>query len=441
MSVLTPWYVFVLNFLVHAVLIALPIVAVYLESKYKKNFTKMSAIAVIAVVLGMQIAGTFATAAQREKPIADNELYYFSVDEQLKLSQNENIIVFVLDRLDTDVTDKIFADNPDTRNYFGGFTYYKNNISEFQGTFPSVASFLTNKEFDKKITKPKDYLKSAWSGSNVFDGVHSAGYKVNALADSIAAFYDFNDVQGKVDNIRKVDRKNRSINHNMLYKEMLSYVGIRQAADCLKYAFISKRYMDISYYCIDMKNTPDYFPRTISGVSDLKFYNKLKTNGLSVDGSQNVLSFVHLQSSHNPYVYNENLQRTREKSYSFKNQVVQTKGTFKILDEYLKQLDTLGKFQDSTIIFMADHGTWNTPNASKKLKDVPMTTLLIKPKGTARNNGLVTDATSQLSNRNFQASILETAGATSAKSALGIPSYNDIITAGGVQDRTFHYVQ
>jgi hypothetical protein len=436
----TPIWVFILNFIAYAAIVALPIVALYLERKYKKNFTKVSAIAVIAVVLGMQVVGTVATSAQREKPIKDNELYYFSVDEQLKLSRNENIIVFVLDRLDTDVTDKIFADNPDTRNVFGGFTYYTNNISEFQGTFPSVASFLTNKEFDKHTKKPKDYLKSAWSGNNLFDTMHGEGYKVNALADTIATFYDFKDVQGKIDNIRKVDRKNRHVNGNQMFWAMLSYTGIRNAADCLKYAFTNDNYLDIANYCVDIKNTPDYFPRTVSGNSDLRFMDKLKTTGLAASESQNVLSFVHLQSSHNPYMYNENLKKIKFASNGgFKNQVNQTKGTFKILNEYLTQLETLGKFQDSTIIFMADHGTWN--NKMGKFTEPPIASLLVKPRGVSRNTALVTDTQSQLSNRNFQASVLQAANAYTAKSNLGIPSYGDIITAGGVQERVFHYVQ
>lgn len=428
------FWLFTLNLIIYTLIFIIPFVFIKLEKKKKIKNTSKLAVSVSIVILGMQLIGVFSASITTKKPAKNNELYYFSIDDQLELSNKENIIVFVLDRFDTMIADTIFENHPESRNIFNGFTYYTNNISEYPGTFPSVISMLTNKKYDKNTNEQIKYLRDAWHDETLINELHEKNYRVNGLLDSIASFYDFKDLEGKFDNIKMLEKKNKKIKDIDYFSAMLSFAQVRQSPYALKEIFTNPRYLDIPNYCVEVKNTPDYFPRTISGMSDLKFYNKLKNTGLSLTESKNVFSFIHLQAAHNPYLYNEDLRPAKIISNSGADkQLAQAYGSFKILNEYFNQMKELGIYDKSTIVLLGDHGFWEN---NDELVNAPTTTLLIKEKGKG-NEELETDAHTQLSHFNLSSTIFELIGAEDKKIA---PSYFDVRKNGGIQTRYFYYV-
>ena len=402
---------------------------------------------VMAVIFSMQLVGWFTTMNKYGKVPKENNLYYFSMDEQLKLSKNNNIVTFVLDRMDTDYVNEIFEKYPDDKEIFSGFTYYTDNISQYPGTFPSVVGLLSGETFDKQQSQT-EFSEKAWENPVLFEALKANNYKVNGLLNSIATFYEFSQIEDKFDNIKKLDAKNREIKKFRFCTSVTSAAMNQFMPYCLKRLFAG--YLSIPNECVKIKNTPDYFDKTVSPSSDLAFYNRLKDVGLSADEEQSVYSFVHLLASHNPYGYNENLKVTQNS-----NSIKQTRGTFKILEEYFNQMKTLGIYQSSTIIVMADHGHWSTTENLNTINDTPMAALFIKQAGEGTNlvndssTPLKTNDEAQLYHANYMPTIIEilynndnlTNQTYFDTIKASKKSYFDVINGDGTQTREYYYVR
>jgi len=406
-------------------------------------------ILIMGIIFSMQLVGWVTTINKYQSVPSKNNLYYFSIDEQLKLSKNNNIITFVLDRLDTDYVNEIFEEHPEDKQIFSGFTYYTDNISQYPGTFPSVLGLLSGETFDKQQSQI-EFSNKAWDNPILFEALKANNYKVNGLLNSIATFYEFSQVEDKFDNIKKIDEKDRDI------KELRFCFSVTTAAlnqfmpFCLKHLFAG--YINIPNDCVEIKNTPDYFDKTVSTSSDLAFYKRLTSSdvGLSADEEQNVFSFVHLLASHNPYGYNENLKKTKNS-----NEISQTRGAFKILQEYFNQMKALGIYDDATIIVMADHGNWVTRSNVETINDVPMAALFIKQAGEGTNiigdvsTPLKTNDDAQLYHANYMPTIIEllynnnnsTNQAYYDTVKANKKSYFDVINSNGQQQREYYYVR
>ena len=445
---------YILNTIVYLLIIAAPIGIVFFERKKKKGFTPRLALLITIVILGMQLVGLMSVAASAPQAAKNNELYYFSVDEQLKLSKNDNIIVFVMDMMDTRVTDVVFAQNPETKEIFDGFTYYTDNISLYPKTFPSITSMLTGKIFDGNTGNQIKYMQDAWKDEILLSALKDKDYIINGLLESTTTFYDFDDLEGKFDNIKTMHRKNRIIKGAKFFNGMFSYGLMRQSPILLKP--LTGYWKGQSSNSVEIKNTPDYYSCSTSASADLKFYDKLVQNGLFVDPTEekNVFSFVHLRASHSPYVYNEELKRTKSNVHS------QTRGAFKILNEYFTQMKdpALDIYDNSTIIVLADHGGVSTGENDIKITHPPMTSLLVKesvkrdPKGKAGEPFRNPQEQPQLSHSNFVDTILEIIGDDDKKT---VGSYNDVINGitsngvttfeqikgVGIQTREFYFVR
>ena len=406
-------------------------------------------ILIMAIIFGMQAVGWITAIPKYHSISADDTLYYFSIDEQLKLSKNDNIITFVLDRMDTKYVNEIFEEHPEDKEIFSGFTYYTDNISQYPGTFPSVVGLLSGKTFDEQQSQV-EFMDKAWEDPILFDALRDNNYKVNGLLNSIATFYEFDQIEDKFDNIKKLDKKNRNVKEFKFFASATSAALNQFMPFCLKALFVG--YITIPNECIEIKNTPDYFPKTVSPESDLALYERLiaEDGGLTADEEQNVFNFVHMLASHNPYGYNSKLKET-DKS----NEISQTRGTFKILQEYFNQMKELGIYEDATIIVMADHGQWDTRKNRSQITDPPMASLFIKQPGQGTNivddtsTPMQTNNDAQLYHANYVPSIIEllynndnVANQDYYDRAKAINnSYFDVINGTGEQERQYYYVR
>lgn len=450
---------YIVNTLLYLFIVSVPIIIVFFERRAKKGFTPKLALTASLVILGMQLFGVISVAATAPQAAKDNELYYFSVDEQLKLSKNNNIIVFVMDQLDTIYSDAVFEKYSNAKKIFSGFTYYTDNISEYPQTFPSITSLLTGKQYDGTINKQIDYYKNSWNDEVLLGSLKKNNYTRLGLLDTTTTFYDFNDLDGKFDNIKKINKKYRIVNGKNFFGEISSYAFMRQSPIVFKPIIAWKG----ESHSVKIKNTPDYFPHFIAADADLLLYSKLYNgglrNGLSADREENVFSFVHMRAGHAPFEYNENLKKTNKS-----NAVSQAYGSFKILDEYFSQMKDLGIYDDSTIIVLGDHG-WGRGKNSAEVVSPPMTSLFVKesvkkdPKGKDGEELRIPISQPQLSHRNFASTILEIIGYVHEGEQRLPPSYFDVIKGknafdelrgnidytdiveAGVQTRYFYFVK
>jgi len=110
-------------------------------------------------------------------------------------------------------------------------------------------------------------------------------------------------------------------------------------------------------------------------INDFSYYANLSANGLSIsDDETKAFIYLHLQGPHPPLNMDENIQYVEESTL-----IQQTKGSFRIVFEYLRMLKELGLYDDSVIVIMGDHGNY----LGNELTRPARTGLMVKPAGSA----------------------------------------------------------
>lgn len=446
------------NLMIWLTIFIIPLIVWIIEEFFKNKIWHNMIIFMSVLIFGMQLSGIVSAAITSPSYDKSSELHYFSIDSQFTLSSEDNIVVFLIDSLDTYYMDKVLETWPETSEYLTGFTYYKNNTSVYTYTFPSITALFTNEPYKTGDTR-EDYFDRAWQNADLFDELHNKGYTVNALLDGTSTFYNKDELLGKFDNIKQADISYRTVRWSKVMDGMLGLTLSRYMPYYLKDAFSSKNPFGLGDSYVSIKGIEDYFTSNISDKSDLNYMNILQNKKININSKNKTFSFVHFVSGHPPYGYDENLNAIDvdnknihevinsqknaeywEEQYATKK-APQISGTFRIINEYLNQMKELGIYENSTIIIMTDHGdppAWDgIGDEFNGLINRPMASLLIKPKGNAAEP-LNYDTTSELSNQNFAASILEIIG--SENESFGL-SYFDIIKNNLSQTRYVNLIE
>ncbi len=308
------------------------------------------------------------------------EKTYVSRDGIYEVAGKNNVIVFLLDRLDNRYTDEVLELHPEWRERLAGFTYYHDFTGSYANTRPSIAYFMTGVEHDYSVSW-EDYFHRAWTQPvhPLLQDIHSAGFETRVFTDCAYVFGQAQDVEGFVDNIH---RDARTVHRGIMLEKMLTMSAYRYAPEALKPYF--------QMYSGELKDTVSVkgggSEDNLYAVDDVAFWRGYREHGLTVDEELNGLfQFYHLEGAHSPYVMDEDAQPV-----SFggtrNGQIV---GNMEMVFRYLDELEERGLFDDATIIITTDHG--RPPGQKGKPSDVMdsrVSTLMIKPSGTGRTGSL-----------------------------------------------------
>ena len=427
---LTPEHI--LNLAICVIIIILPLClrmifkVKKIEFKYEKAF-----VFTMLLISGMQVAGLVSTAASAQLPVGYDEgvVRYLSYEPVLNLSNEDNIIVFVLDRLDVAFITETLDEYPELYEHLEGFTLYKNNVSQFGQTFPSVTTMLTQHyyNFHDRLTF-SEYWNEAWAQHTVIDTLRENGFTTNLYLDISSTYGNTENIYERTDNIRDDAELKPDLRSMLVVIGRLS-LG-RSTPYLLKNYFLAP--LDSSFgnkfFVIATENKYEVAMPSVSRDSDMEFYRYITFNELSADSAERVLNFIHMNCSHvdldlavaiNGYRYDEK----QETIVVGGNYVESTYACFRILDAYFEKMKNLGVYDNSTIILLGDHGV-NTQTT---------TGLLIKPAGSS--GPLKIDFYAELSDKYLGASILESAGIP--HEGLGV-SYFDIIGGATPPVRTVY---
>ncbi|MCL2221097.1 MAG: hypothetical protein FWC20_02720 [Oscillospiraceae bacterium] len=407
------------NLLIWLIASLLPIVLWVTVRAARKIFMFEKAIAFIAAIItGMQIVGLGTTAISAELPrgIEDQPPKYVSFYYALRFSEEENILVFILDKLDVKFMRQAFEEHPYLKDTLYGFTHYENNVSEFFDTLPSVVSMLTQAYYREGMTIG-EYWEYAWEGHNVIDTLREHGFTTNLYLDHWSTISSLDDISHRTDNLRELpDGFQVSINTNS-FASIITRMSLgRVFPYLLKNYVLAPITLDFGHHLYTFAHgafdMPDFQLPSVGSHHDGLFLDFIRENEFTADIDSSVLTLIHLNGAHAGLSEVANIPS-----------VVQN---FEILELFFDNMRELGVFDDSTIIIVGDHGrawdltwvddyrrTWETPVA---------TSLFIKPPG--GSGELVTDRDTEMSNKFFAASLLHSAGLPHTH--LGI-SYFDII--------------
>jgi hypothetical protein len=343
--------------------------------------------------------------------------YYLSYDPSFVLSKDENICVFLLDKMDGGYLREVLAAHPDLNTTLDGFTFFSNNISEFSNTFPSVTKMLTGRYSDTDDTR-EAYWAKAWSEPYFIDTLIADGYDSYLLPDKLSTYGSLEQLVGRTHNLRLPTTAQYTINHEVILATAYRLSLIRLLPYQSK-ALLARMNADFANNFFTWHLDDKLFP-VIGNETDVNYFERLKEVRLSSENANKVFTFTHFNSAHDGGYQYDPTTNTMVAGGSYLDSAY---ASLAILAEYFRQMKALGVYDNSTIIILADHGA--TQQTIENMQYVGMKTscLLIKPRDT--RGDLIIDPVTPMSNAYLGASILEYAGLPHTE--LGI-SYNDIIT-------------
>ena len=276
---------------------------------------------------------------------------YCSAKDIELYSKNKNLIVFVADEYDSFLFDNSMEEAPESLSEFDGFTYYTNTVGKYDLTEPSIAYLTSGGAYGKQY-RNMTFFKNA-----------AENFKANFYTSTTIPPAS---VTGQYcDNVGTVSL---SLGDVMLYsKDVYRLAFFRCMPELVKPLFMVDG-SDIGGELKKLleKRVEAELDTTLYSYDDLEFYNNLPRELTTTD--ENVFKFIYILGVHSPRTVTKDFEQT-VKEVSPEDEAIVVN---KIVNEYLKILKENGVYDNSEIIFMADHGL--TGHLEKKF---PM--LMYKP--------------------------------------------------------------
>lgn len=359
---------------------------------------------------------------------------YLSYEPARSLSKEENIVVFLTDRMDGLWFDEMLEKDPALSEMLRGFTLYRNNVSQFTLTYPSAASMFSGIPYTEENGDLR-YLETVWTDhGNLLRKLHENGWANYYLAERGTTVGSLTNITDFTDNICRTDSV-------LEYNYLGSYGIVQTEFNLSLLRMMPYLFKEFFLFPVNPDNftsysaeQPDRMLTAITPDSDLYYNSYLEAHPLKNDSSRKTVSLIHLCCAHDRSAELAALSPANEPGDD--SPVAAACGSFTIIARYLEQMKQAGVYDNSTVIILGDHGRYPaeiTRKGQKQLDSAILTTLLIKPAG-AEDTPLQSDAESELSNGFFAASILEYAGLDHSEFGL---SYQDVITGHLHPERIF----
>lgn len=270
--------------------------------------------------------------------------YSLSPRYQYALGENNNIIVIVLDKYGNGLFEEFLNKYPEETNLYKDFTYYNNADSHYNYTHNSMTHLLTGSALN---FSNDEFKAEAWQSdvsNDFYMKMHENDYICNYFQDVevYAMFGDMNNVMGKLDNAEKVSL---SVDNFLLMRLLEKMTIYKYAPYVMKPRFevLTSNFL----WCAS-------YEQGRSNYNNGDFYEKLLNDGLSISSDiNNFFTIIHIEGTHEPCTTSADGFTVSEEYSTVESTQL---GLQRILEEYFNQLKELGKYDDSTIIVMSDHG-------------------------------------------------------------------------------------
>jgi len=316
-----------------------------------------------------------------------DNIWYITDEGQYSLSNEENIIVVVLDYFSNQYIDPMLKVYPNALDGLNDFTYFDNADCMYFGTFPSLAHLATGQELDTSMSVD-EWFNSIWSSQstrNYYKLLQDNNYRCRFYTDDQTYLCGNNDVSildGCIDNIG-IKSYSPQVKTSKLLMNLTKMSGYRMVPYVLKPLF---------YTSFDNKYSMIQKPEGTATVNNTAYYNKISTGEFSLVNDVKYYTFQHLTGDHflaTAYDGTEAVNPTLEENSA---------GCMYIMTAYIDMLKNMGIYDNSTIIITSDHGG---PRDSQPI-------LFVKNKGERHNEMIISHTPVSFSE--FQATIIDAAG-------------------------------
>ena len=308
-------------------------------------FKKKAAAAVMKwgsyLLCAMQVVALVTTILTTQKTASSE--YGLVKKDEFCLSSKENIVVFVVDTLDTAYYEEMIESDSANTDRLKDFTYYDNCVAGGSPTILGIPMMLTGKAYDDLSKDLFVYMKDAYNENTLFKDLKANNYRTSL-------FTDYLNVTGldaaQVDNMVEIDEYVIA-DKNEFVKELYKLGSFYSMPTPLKrffwfYSGDFDKYVKLKGTEYDMYKLDDH-----------QFNIDYKEQGITTQDNENVFAYYHLMGSHPPHTVDENLELITDDSGT---KTKQTKGVFNMIFRFIDEMKAKGIYDNSTIIITADHG-------------------------------------------------------------------------------------
>lgn len=338
------WILGVTQTAIWIILISFP----FILSKYSKNKLKLL-MYLSLIICGMQ-ASTLVVLGITSNLGRNKGVVAIADDDMFEMSGKKNILVIMADAFESDFLNKILNDTPDLSKELEGFTFYEDALATSLYTQENMALLLTGNLLETEYSFTEN-IDNIYAHSSIYttleeNNFESQLYVPSEMLSPYLCNYTKNivETQFKVKSYMTLLRK--------LYKiSWFKYIPYWIKPLCWMES------NEFSELAIQQQNDGIRYPE-----NDIWLNEQLTVNGLSKnDSSANTFKFFYMLGPHPPYLMNSNGDPAifNDDMPEEERQLEQAKGTIYILRKFILQLKENDVFDNTAILFIADHG-WNT---------------------------------------------------------------------------------
>ncbi len=255
-----------------------------------------------------------------------------------EIAQKNNVFYFCIDRFDEEYAEKAYASDRGVFSELTGFTWYRDNVSNYGHTFPAVANMLTQKKYNADL-KRAEFLDKVYKGGDTpLDKLNENGYAVNIYTVKYYAFTDAGHLPQYVGNLAKAtDESNERISF-ALSAQLAGFSLYRAAPLVFKQFFDTGSTSDVNG--IVNKKGDDGYEEWIGTNSQAE---TLAKNAITVGDAEKKFAFIHYDGMHD----------VLQPSSLFIPSILSR--NIGVVNSFIKALKENGLYKDATIIITGDH--------------------------------------------------------------------------------------
>lgn len=275
--------------------------------------------------------------------VMEKSNYYLSNEGIYDVSADENIVIFVLDAFDDAYFQEIIKQEPQKyQELFENFIHYNNATTAGIRTKFGMPAIITGQHYPGGISY-KEYIQQSFNYDGLYTILQEQNYNVGIYSSS--GF-----VPDKVENLvnNQVATGYTISSYPRLAKTYFTLTLYKYMPHFLKQFFW--------IYSGDFEQFKVGNSKESYTINDIAYFNELQKKGLQVNKNKNIFRLIHLNGTHPPYTLNEYVQTIKSEESSA---IIQGKAALYIVNNYMEQLKSLGIYDTTTIIIMADHGDKN----------------------------------------------------------------------------------
>ncbi len=382
------------------------VLCIFFDKKKKQEITSK----IISIVSLFMTAMLFATLTVLIVPCLQEsgkqpEEGYPTDKDLLTLSDNTNVLVFVLDTYDVNYFKQALEEAPEFEEQLDGFIWFDN----FSGCYPLTTWAVPFMLSGNYCQQGDPYAQVGINSEKrlYLDELAENGYEMS--------FYtQYNLVPSRAGKtaINYVDADCVISNHKaftvLLYRLVM----------CKYFPDICKPFVWLSPNDFEERKHLDSVHR-IYTTNNLTLVDSLDQQEMTANKDRAQFKFIHIDGTHLPSNIDEWGHRTEDDSLI---EQIPIKGSLRLVLRYLDEMKALNIYDNSVIIITADHGVNYRSDASFDPNMFNSPVFLVKPRGT---HGSLTVNHTPSSQSDLGATILDLAGIDTDLTAYGVSVFDE----------------